>query len=449
MSELKEARDKMIGARISLQKQSPFFSYLAMHLKFVERDEICSAGVDGEGHLYYNKKWIEQFPIDQVKAVLCHEVMHLVLEHNIRCAKRIHRLYNVAADLVINDILVNNNFDLPKTCLIPREDCHEITLKDFGMKIKNLDKKTAEEVYDELFKRTKKERKEMEQLIIEIDFSDDSEKSKNKDGGQSGQDSGDGKDTAPTQSKIGSDEQKVGKKLSKAKNQDGISSPSQSKIDGHDSGGEKKVNWKKVLVEAGLFARMRGQIPLGMERYFDRIFGEKLNWRELLQRHIVNHIPYDYSYMRPAKKSVSSGYYIPSIRRENIEIIVSIDTSGSISKENITEFLSEVYGILKSFNNIRIILLSHDVEVHDEYELQSISDLDGIKIRGGGGTSHVPLFKFIRNKYPNAELLISITDGYTEYPKQETVNTIFVINNNHQTPPFGEVIRLIGGGEDE
>ena len=410
MASITDAREKLIAARVQLQKESPFFSYLVLHLNMTETKDVEVAAVDGKGHLFYNTKFVEKLDIEQCKALLTHEVLHLALEHNTRVGDRDHYIFNVAADLVINTILVNNGFKMVETELKPRRPNENfVELKSISKVIKNLDKKTAEEVYIEIYKKLPKQKDKW--LIAEIDFTND-KKEKNGKSGASGK--------------------KNGPELPKAF-QEGAGA-------GKDE--PKPKDWKKIFTEAAIFAKMRGTLPSGMDRFFEDLYDEKLNWRELLQRYIVSSLPYDYTYSRPSKKSISTGFYMPNIVKENVEVVVAIDMSGSITKEMMQEFLSEVVGILKSYQNVKIRLLTHDTEVHDDYEIESVEELKLKQFHGGGGTDHVTLYKYVREKC-NTELLISLTDAYSNFPATEEVRTIFAIPEGYGTnPPYGEIVKL-------
>ena len=71
----------------------------------------------------------------------------------------------------------------------------------------------------------------------------------------------------------------------------------------------------------------------------------KVNWKTLLQKYITNTIPTDYTFARPRRSSRALGIYLPSVVKENVEIYVSIDTSGSISQDDLTDFLSEMLAV--------------------------------------------------------------------------------------------------------
>jgi len=152
---------------------------------------------------------------------------------------------------------------------------------------------------------------------------------------------------------------------------------------------------------------------------------------------IVASIPHDYSWAKKSKKSIAAGTYLPNVVKERIDVCVGIDLSGSIGKEELTEFMSEVIGISKAFyNNIKIRLLTHDVDVHNDYEVcnGNIEKIKNLKLTGGGGTSHKPIFEYIKEKVRDVKLVVFFTDGYSDINDidftEYNFKKVFVINKH-------------------
>ena len=129
--------------------------------------------------------------------------------------------------------------------------------------------------------------------------------------------------------------------------------------------------------------------------------------------------------------------------------VFPIDTSGSISDHELKEFLSEIVNIAKSFANVNMRVITCDCQIYDDYTIENgnIEKIMNIKIKGGGGTSHIPVFEYVSKNYPNARILICFTDGYTEVPEKNPLNNntkiLWVIPKNEGTDRYvkhGEVI---------
>ena len=401
-------QDKLIRARIQLQKEQPFWAYLALNLVFKENNEIETIGVNAKGECYYNSEWTDKLSEAELKGVLCHEVGHLAFEHLVRRGKRDSKLFNISADLVINDLLLTNGLTLAKDGLLPYNHKFKINNK---LEIVDLDKKPAEKVYDELFGKLNKQ---------QINILDKQRFDEHAEGQEKAQKGG-GKDGNIDRNSL---------------------SPSELKA--------QADKWKRLLVEAGTYAKQIGRLPNGVERLIGDLLNPQVNWRDLLYRYITQEIPNDYTYSRPSRRSQAVGVYLPAVVRNTIDIVVAIDTSGSISQEELSEFMSEIVGISKSFNAIKITCLICDCEIKDVLvcENGNIQTLLDIKVKGGGGTSHKPVFEWIQENKPDAKLLVALTDGYTNFPNAETTKTIWAITKGgiaDEQIPFGAIVRL--GGE--
>jgi predicted metal-dependent peptidase len=304
---------------------------------------------------------------------------------------------------------------LPKNTLTPVN--HQITA--FGIKIQNTNNKTAEEVYDDLWRVLSKDYNRVMKAIE--DFVNSHKDSK--------------------------------KGFDKHIYRDGKGKDGKKKGEGAGNVIDIPKDWKNILIDACTFARQRGNLPAGMERIVGKLLETYIDWRGLLYRYITSQIPVDYTWARPSKKSYSLGYYLPAVERELIEIKCAVDTSGSIGQDELAEFISEISGIVKSFKNVDLTVIDCDAEVNGVHELKRASvgeiiEKVGKKLKGGGGTSHVPVFDWINKNAPNTKFVICFTDGCTLFPPKSEVKqpVLWVLGGSWRTDkdkiPYGEVIEL-------
>jgi predicted metal-dependent peptidase len=387
--------DRLTRARIQLNKKSPFFSYLVLHLEFEREDKVGSIGVDKYGRVYYNEKFIRKLNDEQLMGILAHEVSHIIFEHMDRRKTRKAQIFNVACDIIVNNLLVNNGFELLENGLIPNRN--SLTLKNpldnkKKVELTKLDRKIAEGVY-----------KEIEGLFPNLDG----------EGGytpidehiEEGESTGEGTGTG-----------KIPKGIGK-----GIPL--------------KPIDWKKKMTEAYYHSKNAGITPMGIERHIEGILHPKRSYYEILYRYIVNEIPYDYSYSYPSKKSHAIGVYLPHTKKEHIEMVAVIDTSGSINAQtDLKQFLEGIVDITKSFQSVKMTILSCDTQVHSIHEIDngSIDEIMKMKLKGGGGTKFTPAFKWINENKPTAKLVIFFTDGFNADGKPNTygLNVIWLLTKN-------------------
>ncbi len=140
MANLTPAMEAMTIARIAMLLKQPFFGTLAMKLQLIECDEnlakkMRTAAVDGR-RMWFNPEFVLSLSKDELIFLICHEVLHCVFNHLGRRGSRDPKIYNMAADYVINAALINENMSMPEVGLYEK--------KYFNW--------TAEDVYDELIK---------------------------------------------------------------------------------------------------------------------------------------------------------------------------------------------------------------------------------------------------------------------------------------------------------
>lgn len=149
----------------------------------------------------------------------------------------------------------------------------------------------------------------------------------------------------------------------------------------------------------------------------------------------------------PSKKSIASGFYMPTLKKEEINVTAIIDVSGSIGNQELKEFLTEIVSIGKSFNNVKIRVLSCDTDVNNDYLVENgdIPKIMDLKMVGGGGTDLRKGFNYIEENIPNNKLVVVFTDGYTNFPDEQIYNTLWILSSNgvdEKDIPFGEVVKL-------
>lgn len=369
------AKDKLIRARVGLNKSHPFFARMTMTLIFVEDKKCPTMGVNKYGMLYYNPEFVESLTSDELMGVLCHEVCHCMMEHMTRGEKKDHKIYNVAGDLVINDMILQNGMKLPKKALLPSTNhTYKIPLQDGKeLKITDINKKGADTIYAEI---------------------------KNAVGKQKGNNSGGG------DMRQGHDQHRYGDNSGKNNNN----------VKHRDAD-----YWKGKVVESAMASKMAGKEPAGMERLIDNLLNPKMSWQQLLQRFVRNRIPYDFTWRRPSKKFYSTGVYLPKTTKEGVKIALLIDTSGSVSKEDLEKVFSEMKGIVTSVAGLEMNVYFHDTKMYEGEKLTNPSITDVHKAildsKGGGGTDFSVAYKYLEENEKDLDMVVHFTDGCDRFPK--------------------------------
>ena len=165
-------------------------------------------------------------------------------------------------------------------------------------------------------------------------------------------------------------------------------------------------------------ALIAGKVGSGGDRDLDDLLTPQIDWREVLREFInTTCAGNDYStWQRPNRRYVSSGYYMPSGISEQVgELVIAVDTSGSIGQVELTAFMSEIKSICDTVQPEAIRLLYWDTKVcqDEKYDVHQLDDLvKTTKPKGGGGTSVECVPAYLTEHGVKPQAAIVLTDGY-------------------------------------
>jgi predicted metal-dependent peptidase len=201
--------------------------------------------------------------------------------------------------------------------------------------------------------------------------------------------------------------------------------------------------WKHWVSQARQIAKSQGVGMGSLESEIDELLEPKLPWRELLRNFILASTKSNYRICPPNRRHIWRGLYLPSIYGEDIEVGFAIDTSGSMSDEDIKEGLSEVKSICEQFESYTVHLFQCDYGIQEYRELTAYDFDFPDKIKGRGGTSFVPVFEDIAERNITLACLVYVTDGYGTFPEiPPEYPVIWLTHSKDVEFPFGEVIYL-------
>ena len=208
---------------------------------------------------------------------------------------------------------------------------------------------------------------------------------------------------------------------------------------------EQEAEWKITLSQAAHMAKQAGKLPAGLERLIDATLEPQMPWRALLHQFFNDPKPADVTWRRPNRRFIAGGLYMPSCDTTTTtgDVVVVIDTSGSISEKEINEFGSEIKGIHDQLKPNKLTVIYCDAAVNHVDEFGPFDELE-FKCIGGGGTDFRPPFKKLADDGVTPKALVYLTDGYGSFPDEDDVEypVLWAINNRQVTPPFGQHLIL-------
>ena len=391
-SQDRKVREILVTARVGLLLKASFFGNLATRLKLVNADEWCGTAATDGRNFYYNTRFIEMLKPKEVEFLFGHEVLHCVYDHMGRGGDRDHQLWNIANDYCVNADLKKHRvgeFITSVPCLY--EEKYE--------------GKSSEEIYDILYEKADK---------ISINSLIDKLLDEHLDGESGGEGN------------------------SKGNGNDNGKSPQLTQ--------EEKAAIRDEIKEAVLSAAQTcdaSNIPLGVKRMIQQLTDPKMNWRELLQMQLQSTIKSDYTWMRSGRKGWDMDAVMPGMRNTDaIDIAVAIDMSGSIGDEQGRDFLSEIKGIMETFDNFKIHVFAFDTETYNpqQYNSENLEDIEEYELNGGGGTDFDSIFNYLRSEEIEPKRLVVFTDGYPcgSWGDANYCDTVWIIHGDkNPNPPFG------------
>ena len=389
-------REKLVTARIALLLKAPFFGNLATRLQLVNADAWCGTAATDGRKFYYNSEFLKNMPAKQLEFLIGHEVLHCVYDHMGRRGDRDPTLWNIADDYCVNQDLLDQRIG------------EKIPIGLYDQKYRGW---SAEEVYDDLYENA--EKIDVDDLVKQLlDEHLD----------------GDGTDEGQSQSENDKNDQGQGSGRPK------LSEKEKRQI---------RDEIKEAVLAAAQTTGDAGKLPSGVRRMIKDLTAPQLNWRELLQQEIISTIKNDYSWTKVSRRGWHTDAILPGNEFDKeIDICVAIDASGSMSDSMLRDILSEIKGIMESYDNFNLHLWSFDTEVYNptKFTRDNIDDIMEWQPNGGGGTDFMCNWVWMRNNDVEPKKFIMFTDGYAwdSWGEPEYCDTMFVIHGNKDIEaPFG------------
>jgi predicted metal-dependent peptidase len=388
----RQAEEESAGQRVSQARtklvlgkdaRSAFFAVLALRMKVAMRWDVETFATDGED-LFVNPRFAASLTAAEVEGVLCHEVLHCALGHHVRRGSRDRQRWNVACDLAVNPLLLEAGFTLPASRLLPNEG--EYAGLPTG--------RSAEEYYT---------------LLPNPGARQDERGCEAATGGRGGDPGGCGSVLEPGTGTVA--EQK-----------------------------ESAARWQVAVAQAELLAQQRGKLPGALDRVVTSVLQPAVAWQDVLREFVTQTAHNDYRWSPPNRRFAHIGLYLPQLSGETLgDVVLAIDTSGSIGQELLDRFGAETQSILDAYD-VTLHVVYHDAAVQHVQQWRSSDGPLTLEPKGGGGTSHVPVFEWIATEGVEPSCVVCLTDLYTEFPRVSPSTPVLwaVVGTTSIVPPFGE-----------
>lgn len=187
---------------------------------------------------------------------------------------------------------------------------------------------------------------------------------------------------------------------------------------------ENQIKYKLKEV-AEQVTKQAGSIPGELSEIIKALKQKEpvFNWKKYFRRVIGNAITSEIQLtrMRPSKR-FPDARGIRMKRKPNI--LVGVDTSGSVNNEEFAEFFAEIHHIYKT--GVSVTVAECDTQITNVFEYKGNQD---IKRTGFGGTILSPIVNYYK-EHPEFTVCVIFTDGYCDTTMPPCQNLIWVITSS-------------------
>ena len=407
---------RMTEERALLIKNNPFFGHLSMGLQLACAP--CKTACTDGSRLIFDPAFAEKLSDQELQFVILHEVLHCVFRHCIR-GKGLHSvLYNIACDIVVNSTILAM-WGQESMMIAGEKAMH---LAPDGKEGREYN---AEEIY---------------QMLIHQNHTNGIYQ-------------------------MQTDQNNANKSSQMQTNQNPPASMQtdnegfeKSSFDRHDiwqgicDKAQLQDNWNRKIQSAfrqcGDSTGMPQQVRTIVQDIAHR---SGLNWKQLLHDFLQSDT-YDYNFLPPDRRYAFSDFYLPAYNMDEEhqtadDIWVCIDTSGSVTGEELTCTMAEILDAMRQAGlKGRISFFDSNITEPEPFEFEN--DLKNLTAQGGGGTSFHIIFRYLKEKlYPDLPRAILIfTEGYARFPEEKAALNVPVLwlicKGGNADVPWGQVIQL-------
>jgi predicted metal-dependent peptidase len=378
----KDAKFRISKMRTFLILEFPFWGTLAMKMPMTLSDEVPTAATNGL-RVLFNESFVNSLSDDELLFLGCHEIGHPMLEHIFRRGERDPEGWNIACDIVLNQLLVNEGIGKMPSIGVLDEELYDAA------------EGQAEKVYDLLLKRGK--------------------------GCGPGDEPDDRPGGYPGRGPLDQCE-------------DGAKDQAERE--------QRTQEWKVAIAQAAQAAKMCGKLSAGIEQLVGEILNPKVPWRQVLQQFVVKTKTDQRTFARPNRRFASQGLYLPSTSGEAMgELLVAVDCSGSVGENEMNQFAAELQSIKDELNPQKLHVTYFDSRVSHYEVYEQGEDLD-IRPHGGGGTAFSPVFRYVEENGIEPLACVFLTDLYCyDFGDQPSYPVLWVTTGREEAP-WGQVVKM-------
>ena len=208
---------------------------------------------------------------------------------------------------------------------------------------------------------------------------------------------------------------------------------------------------ERAIKQAASAAKARGNLPGNLASLIDELVTPQVPWREMLRTEMmINSNADENDWNRPNRRRLVSDTPIimPTLTGTSSgELVIQIDTSGSVSDKEIVSMLTETKAICDETTPEVVTILWVDARLQEIDVLETPEEFDDVLERvrtkgaaGRGGTDMCVGFDWCEENMVEPDHFICFTDMGTGFPEEPPYPVTWCSTVRGEKGPFGRTI---------
>jgi predicted metal-dependent peptidase len=206
-----------------------------------------------------------------------------------------------------------------------------------------------------------------------------------------------------------------------------------------------RTDMEATIVAAAEMAQACGQESSMIDRVLDNVGKSNVRWQDVTRSMMTEASAADYTYRRPARRFISAGLYLPSLRTDALGgLAIGFDTSGSMGKRECDQIAAELQTIISDLQPAFVEVVYCDSSVAHVERFERDDELV-LHPKGGGGTRFKPVFDHFAETGEHYCGMIYFTDmeGDLRECSEPEFPVIWAdIGRSHPRAPFGTRVEV-------
>jgi len=395
------SKESFAKIRINFLFHHPFLSVLALSIPTSFQANTNAPFETNGSMLSIDTQRLSTYSQQEITYLYAHTLLHIVLKHPARAKMRDRAVWNLASDLVVNNILS----DFKNIGTMPSDEIIDLELKE----------KCVEEVYEILFEK---------QEGSQGEASKEQEKAKTTPQPK-------GKDKSIEYNPNKRDIQEVANPKS--------NSGDQEKLDG-------------IIIQALSIAKKNATQYQGLAIEIDTLMKPQIDLHDILKEYLISSFfEKNHTYSRPNRRFIHQNLYLPGHKPsdEMLELTIALDSSSSVTLDEYKKFLGIVQEVCEGFYEYKITIIPFDKRIKEEaiVTFDSFNPIDDDKLlipKSDGGTNFDEVLRYLKTtNIRNQNLLVVLSDGEFDIGESLVSQTLFILSQSKNIAKFESYGRVI------